>query len=225
MHFAFYQKPLLGAYSSVLMQTLRHDYWSPIKTKTESVLMVRCEPIRAQYLAGSGPMRVQTGDPPDGRDIGALSVILRLMGPCRPELPPGGRKPKPGGLGPGKPPRAPRLGGNPREGRGGGPNPRGLVVRPWGALLGSPAGSGVWPDRPFSLCSLCFLSSSWKYFTTLNIYWKIFHNSQWVLPSSCWDVGVPSSPAVSLFPADDYFTIKKTLEWSREKIYIPNMFP
>ena len=69
-------------------------------------------------------------------------MILRLIGPCRPELPPGGRKPKPGGLGPGKPPSPPRLGGKPREGRGG-PNPRGLVARPWGGLLGSGAGSGV----------------------------------------------------------------------------------
>ena len=41
-------------------------------------------------------------------------MILRLMGPCRPGLPPpGGRNPKPGGLGPGKAPSPPRLGGNP----------------------------------------------------------------------------------------------------------------
>lgn len=57
--------------------------------------------------------------------MGALSVILRRMGPGIPGLGPGGRKLKPGGLGPGKDPRPPRLGGNPRFGSGG-PNPIGL---------------------------------------------------------------------------------------------------
>ena len=79
-----------------------------------------------------------------------MSVILRLMGPGRldPE-PPGGRNPKPGGRGPGKPPRPPRpprLGGKPRLGIGG-PNPIGLARAGWCLL----SGSGVLFVKPFSL--------------------------------------------------------------------------
>ena len=71
--------------------------------------------------------------------------------------PAGGRKPKPGGLGPGNPPRPPRFGGKPMLGSGG-PNPRGLCK--FGCLV---SGSGVLLLllKPFSLCSDTFLSSSY----------------------------------------------------------------
>lgn len=74
-------------------------------------------------------------------------MILLLMGPVIPWLPPpGGRNPKPGGLGPGNPPRPPRLGGKPRPCRGG-PNPRGFGR--FCCLFDS--GSGVLLANPFSL--------------------------------------------------------------------------
>ena len=103
---------------------------------------------------------------PDGRDIGVLSVILLLIGPWRLGFaPPGGKNPKPGGLGPGNPLMPPIFGGNPRLGSGGvGPNPRGLgkfcCCCCWCLLV---SGSGVLLVNPFSLGSDSFLSSSWTF--------------------------------------------------------------